>query len=100
VFGIIGEANVKAEGESDVSVWEKSIEISHERELLSVHDLVNKLAVIVGHCDLLNDHLKAGSQMCKACGCNPRYSARNRKGIRGTSMPTVRIGLQGDHAAT
>jgi hypothetical protein len=30
-----------------------------------VHDLVNKLAVIVGHCDLLNDHLKGGSQYAK-----------------------------------
>jgi hypothetical protein len=27
-----------------------------------VHDLVNKLAVIVGHCDLLSDDLKKGSR--------------------------------------
>jgi hypothetical protein len=27
-----------------------------------VHDLVNQLAVIVGHCDLLSDNLKQGSQ--------------------------------------
>lgn len=32
---------------------------------LFVHDLVNKLAVIVGHCDLLSDHLKDGSQCAK-----------------------------------
>jgi hypothetical protein len=30
-----------------------------------VHDLVNKLAVIVGHCDLLSDYLKQGSQSAK-----------------------------------
>jgi hypothetical protein len=30
-----------------------------------VHDLVNKLAVIVGHCDLLSDNLKQGSQSAK-----------------------------------
>jgi hypothetical protein len=30
-----------------------------------VHDLVNKLAVIIGHCDLLRPHLKAGSQCTK-----------------------------------
>ena len=34
-----------------------------------VHDLVNKLAVIVGHCDLLSDHLKENSQ------CANRVSA-------------------------
>jgi hypothetical protein len=27
-----------------------------------VHDLVNQLAVIVGHCDLVSDDLKQGSQ--------------------------------------
>jgi hypothetical protein len=27
-----------------------------------VHDLVNQLAVTVGHCDLLSDDLKQGSQ--------------------------------------
>jgi hypothetical protein len=30
-----------------------------------VHDLVNKLAVTVGHCDLLSDHLK-GRLQCAA----------------------------------
>ena len=30
-----------------------------------VHDLVNQLAVIVGHCDLLSDDLKQGSQSAK-----------------------------------
>lgn len=32
---------------------------------LFLHDLVNKLAVIVGHCDLVSDHLKEGSQCAK-----------------------------------
>lgn len=27
-----------------------------------VHDLINKLAVIIGHCDLLKEDLRAGSQ--------------------------------------
>jgi len=30
-----------------------------------VHDLVNQLAVIVGHCDLVSDDLKQGSQSAK-----------------------------------
>jgi hypothetical protein len=30
-----------------------------------VHDLVNKLAVIVGHCDRLSDNLKQGSKSAK-----------------------------------
>ena len=30
-----------------------------------VRDLVNNLAVIVGHCDLLSDHLKTESQCGK-----------------------------------
>jgi hypothetical protein len=32
------------------------------------HDLVNQLAVIVGHCDLLSAHLKAGSPSAKRVG--------------------------------
>ena len=32
---------------------------------LFVHDLVNRLAVIVGNCDLVSDHLKKGSQRAK-----------------------------------
>ena len=30
-----------------------------------VHDLVNELAVISSHCDLLNEHLETGSQSSK-----------------------------------
>jgi len=33
-----------------------------------LRDLVNKLSVISGHCDLLNDDLKAGSQCAKRVG--------------------------------
>jgi hypothetical protein len=33
--------------------------------VLFVHDLVNKPAVIVGHCDLVSDHLKEGSQRAR-----------------------------------
>jgi hypothetical protein len=32
------------------------------------HDLVNKLTVITGHCDLRSEHLKAGSQSAKRVG--------------------------------
>jgi hypothetical protein len=32
---------------------------------LFVHDLINTLAVIVGHCDLVSDRLKEGSQRAK-----------------------------------
>jgi 2-phospho-L-lactate guanylyltransferase (CobY/MobA/RfbA family) len=41
---------------------------SDERKRLTrsfVHDLVNQLAVIVGHCDLLSDDMKQGSQSAK-----------------------------------
>ena len=42
--------------------------LSEERQSITdpfIHDLVNKLAVIVGHCDLLSDNLKEGSQCAK-----------------------------------
>ena len=41
---------------------EKSNEVGHKLTRPLVHDLVNKLAVIVGHCELLSDNLKTGSQ--------------------------------------
>ena len=44
---------------------EKSSGVGHELTGPLVHDLVNKLAVIVGHCDLMSEHLKAGSQCAK-----------------------------------
>jgi hypothetical protein len=44
---------------------EKSSEVGYELNRPLVHDLVNKLAVIVGHCDLLGEHLKAGSPSAK-----------------------------------
>lgn len=47
---------------------EKSFEVGYELEQPLTHDLVNKLAVIVGHCDLLSDHLKAGSPSAKRVG--------------------------------
>jgi hypothetical protein len=46
-------------------------ESSEERQSITdpfIHDLVNKLAVIVGHCDLLSEHLKEGSQCAKRVG--------------------------------
>jgi hypothetical protein len=43
-----------------------------------VHDVVNKLAIIVGHCDFLTGHLKEGSP------CTQRVSA-----IRGIARETA-----------
>jgi hypothetical protein len=48
---------------------EKSIDIGQELTLPSVRDPINQLAVVIGHCDLLSDHLKAGSE------CAQRVSA-------------------------
>jgi hypothetical protein len=47
---------------------EKSSGVGHELTGPLVHDLVNKLAVIVGHCDLMSEHLKAGSPSAKRVG--------------------------------
>jgi hypothetical protein len=44
---------------------EKSFEASNEFVQPVTRDLANKLAVIVGHCDLLREHLKAGSRSAK-----------------------------------
>ena len=44
---------------------DKSIDVRLELTLPMLRDLVNKLAVISGHCDLLSDHLKEGSQCTK-----------------------------------
>jgi hypothetical protein len=38
------------------------MDVGHELTHPLVHDLVSKLAVIVGHCKQLSDHLKTGSQ--------------------------------------
>jgi len=37
---------------------EKSFEVGYELVQPLTDDLVNKLAVIVGHCDLLREHMK------------------------------------------
>jgi hypothetical protein len=47
---------------------ENSIEVPHDLALTTVRDLVNKLAVISGHCDLISDRLNAGSQCAKRVG--------------------------------
>ena len=43
----------------------RSIDPRLNRTLQMVRDLVNNLAVISGHCDLLRDHLKEGSLCAK-----------------------------------
>jgi len=40
---------------------EKYFDADYEPASPSTHDLVNKLSIILGHCDLLRDQLKAGS---------------------------------------
>ena len=45
-----------------------SIEVPHDLALPMVRDLVNQLAVISGHCDLIRDRLNAGSQCAKRVG--------------------------------
>jgi hypothetical protein len=47
---------------------EKSTNPRLEFTLSTLRDLVNKLSVISGHCDLLSDDLKAGSQCAKRVG--------------------------------
>jgi len=37
----------------------------HKPACLLAHDLVNKLAVIVGHCNLLSEHVEEGSEPAK-----------------------------------
>ena len=44
---------------------ERSIDRRLKFTLQMLRDLVNKLAVISGHCDLLSDHLKEGSPCAK-----------------------------------
>jgi hypothetical protein len=44
---------------------EKSFEAGYELVQPLTRDLVNELAVIVGHCDLLRKHLKVGSRSAK-----------------------------------
>jgi hypothetical protein len=43
----------------------RSIDPRLKLTLSMLRDLVNKLAVISGQCDLLSDHLKEGSQCAK-----------------------------------
>lgn len=47
---------------------EKSIDLGLGFTLPMLRDLVNKLAVISGHCDLLGDDLKEGSRSAKRVG--------------------------------
>ena len=54
--------------EGDAAAMEKSIDPRLELSLPMLRDLVNKLAVISGHCDLLGDRLRAGSQSAKRVG--------------------------------
>ena len=51
-----------------IASTEKSIDVRQELTLPMLRDLVNKLAVIVGHCDLLSEDLKKGSQCAKRVG--------------------------------
>ena len=52
------------EWKSGVDVWGNHFDVGCPL----THDLVNKLTVITGHCDLRSEHLKAGSQSAKRVG--------------------------------
>jgi hypothetical protein len=62
----VEQPNQKEEGDLTM---ERSIDPRLKLTLSMLRDLVNKLAVISGHCDLLSVHLKDGSQ------CAQRVSA-------------------------
>lgn len=47
---------------------DKSFDVGFRLTSPLTHDLVNKLAVILGHCDVLGEHLKAGSPSAKRVG--------------------------------
>jgi hypothetical protein len=47
---------------------EKSFEVGYDLVQPLTRDLANKLAVIVGHCDLLREHLKAGAPSAQRVG--------------------------------
>jgi hypothetical protein len=63
----IGEAPNQDE-QGDFVAMEKSIDPRLELSLPMLRDLVNKLAVISGHCDLLGDRLRTGSQSARRVG--------------------------------
>ena len=60
---------------------ENSIDVPRDLDLPMVRDLVNKLAVISGHCDLLRDRLKAGSQCAKRVGAIQEIARGMAKGL-------------------
>jgi len=60
---------------------ENSIDVPRDLELPMVRDLVNKLAVISGHCDLLTDRLKAGSECAKRVGAIQEIAQGMAKGL-------------------
>jgi len=52
---------IETQDERVVLRMERSIDGDYRLTGPLTHDLVNKLAVILGHCDLLGEHLRAGS---------------------------------------
>jgi hypothetical protein len=76
---------------------ENSIDVPSEMALPMVRDLVNKLAVISGHCDLLRDRLKAGSQCAERVGAIQEIAQGMAKGLNeyqcqlSGSNPSARI---------
>jgi hypothetical protein len=60
---------------------EKSVDGRLELTLPMLRDLVNKLAVISGHCDLLGDDLKEGSQCAKRVGAIQEIARGMAKGL-------------------
>jgi hypothetical protein len=42
-----------------------SKKVCHQPACMAAHDLINKLAAIVGHCDLLNEMTEQGTKSAK-----------------------------------
>ena len=60
---------------------DNSIDVARDLALPMVRDLVNKLAVISGHCDLLRDRLNAGSQCAERVGAIQEIARGMAKGL-------------------
>ena len=68
---------------------EESIDLRPELALPMLRDLVNKLAVISDHCDLLGNDLKKGSPCAKRVDAIQEITRDMAKEIKRIPTPTV-----------
>lgn len=69
-------------GESGVIGVGKASEVGHELTRSLVRDLVNKLAVVVGYCDLLSEHLMEGSRSATHLGAIHELAQKMAKELK------------------